>query len=292
MFRVYNLSMASVYLPFGYPKISGQQYANVIYQGTMVRLYQVPTDPRTDAQLEERRFFSDLARMRGTLGDWGKGALRLALGSRWVGNFLQVVKADDDGYYAGLAAEWDGFTPNARADWQAAAPYQATFNNQGLSFFSISRMVYHILSLYSPVLFECQEWGESDSALALAWWSLTKNDAIVKNLYDVEPPNFTIGQSWTRVEQEGAAGGHVWQADHENPTAITFYSTRKIVKVFFVWTAPGDTWRWRCNGGEWQTFTVGYYAYGYVGGATDNGLYFLEIEPVSYDVKIDSVEGL
>ena len=102
--------MAIVYLPFGYPLLSGETFETLVFQGTIVRKYVINTDPRTNSQLFSRWLFADMGRTRGTLGSWGRGAVRNVLGSRWTGNFMQLVKADDGGRWteALAALEWDG----------------------------------------------------------------------------------------------------------------------------------------------------------------------------------------
>lgn len=163
--------MPQVYLPFGYPRLSGMEFQNVIYQGEMVRLYVVPVDPRNDAQIEQRELFADLARVRGSLGSFGRAVARQILGSRWTGVFTQIIKADVGGWWSGALALFDGFTSLGKDAWRSACPNQATYNDVGRIYFAVARTLAHALLEYGQDLWGVDLWGEGDSAAATAWWT-------------------------------------------------------------------------------------------------------------------------
>lgn len=165
-----RFNLAQVYLPLGYPEISGQEFANVIYQGTIVRLYQVPNDPRTDAQLWERRLFSDMSRMRATSGAWVRGALKASLGSRWSSVLLQIIKAKLNPWWDDAVEAWGSFGALNREAWRTAAKYQATFNDPGMIFFALQRTIYQAILFYSGLGWEGDLFDENESADALVWW--------------------------------------------------------------------------------------------------------------------------
>lgn len=184
MESVYNCSMVQVYLPMGYPQLSGLEFANVIYQGNVVRLYTVPKDPRTEAQLLERRILSDVSKIRSTLGKWGKAACKTALGSRWSTVIWQAIKADIEGWWSAALEEWDAISPTNKDAWRAACPYQATYNDMGEIYFGLVRVIYHAVTHYSGLAFESAAWTEAQSAAASAWWIKNLDGAFAKGIYD------------------------------------------------------------------------------------------------------------
>lgn len=191
------MDMATVYLPFGYPTLSGQQFENVIYQGNLVRLYSVPTDPRTTAQLQSRRILADLTKMRSHLGTWAKGACKASMGSRWATVIHQLIRIDNESWWSNAMAEWEDFGSGNKDDWRAVAPYQATFNDMGAIFFGLTRVLYYALDHFSGVTWKAELWAENESADALAWWEKTIVDALTKGNYDLSTGNADFVGSWT-----------------------------------------------------------------------------------------------
>lgn len=164
--------MVQVYLPMGYPQQSGQEFENVIYQGSVVRLYTVPKDPRSDAQLNQRRFLSDVTKMRSLLGKFGKAAMSAAMGSKWGTIVYQVIKADMGGWWSGALAEWNGFIEINKQAWRDVAPYKACFNDLGMIYFCLTRVLYRASLHFSLFDWEMKEWGETESGQANEWWLL------------------------------------------------------------------------------------------------------------------------
>lgn len=165
--------MATVYLPFGYPLISGAAFQTLIYQGGVVRLYTVPSDPRTNSQTFQRKQFSDISKMRSTLGLWGRNVARLVLGPRWSSVLLQLVKADDGGIWSSAAADWADGSEAQRDAWRAAAPYQATFNDPGQMFFYLARALLDNVYAFSGEYWSGASWSMAQSADCATWWGKT-----------------------------------------------------------------------------------------------------------------------
>lgn len=163
--------MAQVYLPLGYPLVSGEGFANILYQGNLVRLYQIPNDPRSDAQLENRRLLSDVSKMRATLGLWARGACKAAFGSRWSSVLWQVIRTDIESFWSDAVDEWAGFWEGNKDAWRVAAPYQATFNDVGLIYFAMVRTLARAFVHYNGLEWQTQLWGEYESAEATTWWT-------------------------------------------------------------------------------------------------------------------------
>jgi hypothetical protein len=184
--------MPTVYLPFGYPQLQGLEFANVIYQGEMVRLYTVPADPRNEAQIAQREIFADLARMRGTAGAFVRGVSRAALGSRWTGVFTQIVKAGVGAWWNDALDRFDGFADLAKDAWRLASLNQASYNDVGKMFYATVRTLSDAILFYGGSYWETQAWGEGDSVAAAAWW--VRNVDQYKSLQDGSDATF-IG-SW------------------------------------------------------------------------------------------------
>lgn len=236
--------MAQVYLPFGYPQLSGMEFANVIYQGEMVRLYTVPTDPRNDAQLQQRYVFADLARMRGTLGTFGRAVARIALGSRWTGVLTQIVKADVSEWWTGALDRWDGFAEISKNAWRNAALNQASYNDVGGMYYACARTLADALLYYTSDLWGVQAWGEADSAAATTWW--TRN--IANYISSVMGNQMTRGTGWTvngGAIQSGASGAWAW----------SWWSGRRLA-IQFRNPSGNPSITVRVNGVNYQTFTV------------------------------------
>lgn len=190
--------MVQVFLPMGYPLQSGYQFANVIYQGQVVRLYTLAVDPRSNAQLQNRRFLSDVGKMKKCLGLWARGSLKAVLGSSWGTVLYQIIKADIENYWSEALAEWETFAEQNQDAWRSAAPYQATFNDQGQIFFALTRVIARVLIFYSGKSWKSSAtWTETQSALAAAWWAKDLTDAFSKGTYTTAHALFNGGAGFT-----------------------------------------------------------------------------------------------
>lgn len=195
----------------GYPIITGVEHEAVVFQGNLVRSYTVPRDPRSGAQLQARRFFSDVQRMKSQLGIYARGALYNALGSKWSSNLFQIMKADIEGWHSSAVAEWNDFTEPNKEAWRAAAPYRVTFNDMGIVFFALSRVIYHALVHYGNYAWFAEEWAEDESADALAWWQKDLTGVYVKGSYPSYPTQEFVyfGTSIGLKTSRGPSGGSV-----------------------------------------------------------------------------------
>jgi hypothetical protein len=162
--------MVQVYLPLGYPAMQGQVEQMLIYQGNVVRLYQVPTDPRTEAQLFERKFLADLVKMRSNLGTWGRGACKAAFGSKWGSVLYQLVKLDHDTCWSSAVATWEAFSAEQKEAWREFAPYQATYNDPGKIFCALSLSIYLLFLEYSGHDWGAESWVGGQAEECLGWW--------------------------------------------------------------------------------------------------------------------------
>lgn len=173
--------MPTVYLPMGYPIQQGLEFGLIVYQGNLVRSYSMPKDPRSDSQLFQRKFLSDVSKMRSYLGVWGKTAMREALGEKWASVLFQLIKTDAFSWWSDAIAEWEGFEEENQQAWRDAAPYQVTYNDQGKVLFCLVRVMVKTIRHYLLPRWRTEEWGETESAAALAWFTADYQWALVEN---------------------------------------------------------------------------------------------------------------
>lgn len=226
--------MATVVLPFGYPLISGAESETIIYQGTLVRSYTLPSDPRSASQLQNRRFLSDFAKMRATAGAFARAAFRSNLGTKWGAILYQYAKADLNSYWSSAVLEWGTFSEAGRDEWRDAAPYLATFNDKGLIFFALLRTAYYAVGNFGVDFFGLEEWGELESADALMWWNLENNIYAPKGIYDMPAYQSTFGIEGTPTNNASALNGSYL----EDVETFEFFIYGRTV-VFFGRRAPG-----------------------------------------------------
>lgn len=215
--------MANVYLPLGYPLLSGEEYTTVIYQGTVARLYVIPADPRTDAQVDNRNLFRDFAKVRSSLGEWGRGALRAALGAKWASILYQLAKADSFTWWSDSLNQWSGLSPSIRAAWNQVAPYQATFNEPGEVWFRMCRLIANALEQYSGDIWQAGALWLNDSGEALDWWQRDLSDALVAGKYDDDHPLIVYVGTWGKVWNLSAYGFYYAHVESSGEKYLEFH---------------------------------------------------------------------
>lgn len=231
--QVYTCSMVQVYLPMGYPLQSGQEFSNIIYQGNVVRLYTLPKDPRSDAQLQNRKFLSDIVKVRKNLGAFAKGACITVMGPQWQTVLYQMIKADIEGWWSGALEEWENFGEVNKNNWRNACPYQATFNDVGEIFFGLSRVLHRALLFYSGISWESAEWTETQSADALVWWGKNLVYVMEKVIYDDGDQRLKYTGTWTRINHAQAFNGSYYQANAAVGGSMEAYFKSHIMRYVF-----------------------------------------------------------
>lgn len=287
--------MATVLLPMGYPLQSGQEYQHIIYQGAVVRSYTLPKDPRSATQIQNRRFLSDFAKMRSTAGTFARAAMRSSLGSTWSTIVYQYAKADIDSCWSNAVDVWASFSEIGRDAWRSVAPYEATFNDKGLIFFAMLRVCKYVCSVSDFDFFGIEEWGEEQSAVALAWWVRSVADYLKKGFYDLPASALLFSVSGDTVNNASAFGGSYL----DNVTTFEFliygynasFRARRVpglgvVRYWFDGRMCEEVDI--SNAIEvWQTSISGPASNG-IDGRDFKGLHHLKVEVVSGSVNIDS----
>jgi hypothetical protein len=217
--------MVQVTLPLGYPQLSGEVDNILIFQGTMARLYTVPKDPRTDSQMFERRFLSDIAKMRASAREWAKGLFKIAFGKKWTSVIYQMVKGDVYGFWSARLAEWEEFDEETKAYLAGEAPFTVTFNDPGMIWWGLYGTIY--------------DWGVEKG---IDWWSMPVPNSVsiddmmdwwlagldnaeywggLFNGGDYEETALLYTGDWYNVTSGGSSGGAHYRAD-ESDAEIRF----------------------------------------------------------------------
>lgn len=229
--------MAVVYLPYGYPIQSGSVSETLIYQGVVVRAYEIPIDPRTNEQLFQRRFLADTSKVRSMLGTWGRGAVRTVFGSKWGSVVYQLIKADEAGHWVEAETLWNGFISAERTAWRDVAPYLATFNDPGKMFFCYARVLAELLIDFSGLAWESVIWGVGDSAAARTWWEKSVSDALIKGEHEETAAAFNFVGSWGRDDgapNYGLHGGYAEFSGNNASDVVSFYYYGRTLKYGFL----------------------------------------------------------
>lgn len=245
--------MVQVVLPYGYPKLSGEVEQTVIYQGTLARIYAVPKDPRTDSQLFERKLFSDIAKMRGSVGPWARGLWKISFGSKWATVVYQMARSDALGYWSARRDEWDGFTVETKEYLTGEAPYRVLYNDPGMIWWCLYGMLY--------------DWAQDH---ACDWWQMPEPDETYQDNM------FEWWRGWKMYWEYW--GGLVATSTHEEDV---FYQDGNWEVVTDPLASGGAYFRTYVNGGRFWFVMAGRYArLHYIGGV---GNWYLKI-------RIDGVE--
>lgn len=207
--------MATVTLPLNFVVSSGTLTDTVVYQGTLARVYTVPSDPRTTLQLDTRHQFYDFVKMRSSMGSFGKGVLKTVLGTKWATILLQLVQTNADAHWSTGIASWNLIAPSERAWWNANAPYQATWNQPGIIWRACWYVIYYALFDNSNF-----DWGIGTPNFGHSpidvWWAKTTADIVQPGFYNDDFSGFTRFSVWTTVSPEANAYAGQWQYGYNN----------------------------------------------------------------------------
>ncbi|SRR6266498_2266872 len=287
--------MPTVYLPLGSASAHGDMGKMVIYQGTMVRQYVVPRDPRTAAQLNVRQVFHDVSKITRTAGLWVRAALKTVYGPRW---FTEVYKAaqyvirNQIAPFAMNADEiWNTFTEEQQAAWNDAAPYQATFNEPGrVWWWVIFGMQKDFVWQFDIPIFE-----DVAPDAPVDWWNRNLDGVQGAGMLDDIVDIGATSGTWDLVSDSNAHGGSYRKVPGSTSGAfgIYFYGRRASFihmqgpdqgEVVLVWDMGNIVHKVLYNASvEWQQeFNTG---------SLPLGLHFVQVEKIGFsDVNIDAVE--
>jgi hypothetical protein len=165
----------------------------------LVRAYTLPKDPRSDSQLLQGRFLSDVSKMRGQLGKWGRAALLEALGPNWGSVLFQLVKADSFSWWSDAKSTWESFAEIEQDAWREAAPYKVTYNDMGEIFYCLAYVVVKAIRHYTLAYWRTEEWGASQSSDALTWWGLNYEYALIDSTANYDSSLLVYRGTWTEV---------------------------------------------------------------------------------------------
>lgn len=231
--------MPKVYLPLGSQLAYGALGEIAVFQGESARAYVVPRDPRTDAQLNTRHYFHDINRMIKAGGTWARAAFRTNWGSRWLAILYGICKRDDFGFWSAADALFQSFTDPQQAAWDAAAPFQVTYNEPGRIWYNIHMVVWQYEQNFGMFQFELDEVYGDDSATALAWWTKTLDGVPIAGVYDDNASFATYSGSVSVVSNPLAYGGSYHKLNAPFGPACYFYFVGNKLTLKFM-KQPGN----------------------------------------------------
>lgn len=199
--------MPTVYLPLGSAAASGQMGEMVVYQGVTVRKYVIPTDPRTQAQIDIRNLFFDVTKTLRTLGLFGRGVLAGLFGPRWYTMAYQRAAGAGAGNLAGYDPEWDGFTLEEQDAWRAASPFVATYSDPGQIFYSFARVLQFWVSTVSPETFLSVAPAADNAAAYRAAWDAGLENVLTLAKVGHDDARLIYTGTWTTSSNAGAFVG-------------------------------------------------------------------------------------
>lgn len=203
--------MPKVYLPLGSASASGQMGEMMVYQGNTVRVYTVPVDPRTNAQIDVRNLFHDVTKILKTLGLFGRGKLSGMVGPRWYTLAYAAITGNGAQLLNEQLAIWDTLTDVERDAWRDVAPYVATYADPGKMFFAVGGAL--------------QEWGyaymvnmllatypQNNNAVAYrAAWDMDLSNVITLSKTDDKDARIYRTGAWTYITDPLCFGGGYYQ---------------------------------------------------------------------------------
>lgn len=245
--------MAVVYLPMGYPLQQGLAFDNIVYQGTVARMYTVPKDPRTDAQMFSRKLTSDVSKMRATAGVYARQGWKCNYGTHWSNVIHELVKSDFDGLWTEAMDAFDEFTEDLKAEWNANAPYQVTYNEPGRMYWGLVYVIYHQQQHVSRLWFEMPEPLADDMSSMLTWWTggYELLRLPVKSVYGVKVDDLdaSLGSwtGWVHDYNSSYYNAHAYTTTVNGQTK-SFIATCHRVSVIYALYASGGSLEVRVDG--------------------------------------------
>jgi hypothetical protein len=216
--------MVQVYLPLGYPQLN-DTFQTLVFQGNVARLYTVPTDPRTDNQVFERKLLSDVSKMRGIAGKWAKSAWKINYGTRWATIIYQMVRGDVDGIWSGAKENFQAMSEPQQQAWRNAAPFQVTYNDPGEIFFALATMIYEWDHAHAGHRFYEVRPDTLNAQTVRAWWladlSVYGWPVQLDTAEDIDDrdPRWTYSGSWNDWNGYGPLNNTIKQAQNNGDYA-------------------------------------------------------------------------
>lgn len=225
--------MPTVYLPWGWPLLSGTAYDEVVYQGRIARRYVVSSDPRTNSQLFASKAFADLSQMRATAGELARASWKMRWGSHWASLLVSMARGDWNGLWTDAMNAWNALSGSEKQAWRDVAPHLATYNDPGEIFFGLA-----YVSWDADEVEDGQHWTEQpeptgDPTDTVAWWQdnggefgFTARDGL-QTEFVMDDPAFVQDGNWqlaTNYEgQVFIAPGTLWTGVNLAYVEFTFH---------------------------------------------------------------------
>lgn len=215
--------MPIVYLPLLSAEAHGAFGDVIIYQGQKCRIYKVPHDPRTEAQTDVRKMFYDVTKMETFCGAWAKAAWKTAFGSRWYTSLYKRVTENGSERFNAADAVWDGYTQGQKDAWNAAAPFQVTYNAPGTVFHALMSVMADWLAELGAPNFEFPGIDPDGVGAVATWAARTLDGAFTQGEYEDGNALFDYGGTWTDESDVNASGGSYHLSAASGSPTVQFY---------------------------------------------------------------------
>jgi len=215
--------MARVYLPLASSEAYGAFGETIVYQGVTCRVYVIPSDPRTDAQIAQREIFHDVTKMVRYFGLWARGAWRTVFGARWFTGLYRRITENGLQRLLEADAEFDAMTVEQKDAWNQYAPFQVTFNAPGMIFYAVMRTWELWCSELGAPFFG---WSgiDPDNAVGAGEWALKDLSGVMSaGKHDDDQLLISYNGSWIAVVQALAYGGDYHESSTTGAPFVSFY---------------------------------------------------------------------
>lgn len=226
--------MAKVYLPLGSQTAHGKFLGIIVYKGTSVQLYDVPTDPRTDAQIDVRHFFADVTKVYRALGLWGRAAAKSSFGPRWFSLIYKRLAQDGRAIIAPWVVQWDALTEPQRQEWRDASPYVATWSDPGFIFYLCvwGLCTYFLATVSTTWELTLGMYGVYDGQAD--WWARDLSGVVGAGDSDQDTAGVVLDGDWEVLTDAGAWGGNYGRSISPTISHARFYFIGSAFQVFYV----------------------------------------------------------
>lgn len=251
--------MATVYLPLGYPILQGQEFEAIVYQGTYVRKYVLPTDPRTSSQAFNRKLFSDLSRSLPYFGPFFKGFLTCLYGQRRALLLRQLLQSDLNSFRSSRIAQFGSFTTPQKDTLRANAVLQSTFNDPGMISWVIYATAWDWYQSTGLIWGNPREPTAANIGNIISLWSESIEYALDQGA--IQPGSFQSDTlfpktgSWQSVSWAYADGGS-YSLSTSYPASVQFYSYGRYFKIVLIGTPTTSYIRFYVDGSFHSTFNT------------------------------------
>ena len=130
--------------------------------------------------------------------------------------------------------QWGEFSSVQKSDWREYAPYQATFDDPGIIFFALSRVIYGALDQWGGLAWCAGVLASGEAGEVRQWFDGEAVGQIKTGYTDEMDMNPNVVGVWTRTARAGCYGGNYYVClDSANQEFLFAYFGKKL-RLFYV----------------------------------------------------------